>query len=114
MVKRNMAARRALLRDPNGPVGIDLKLRALRVVNAAKVLCPVDRGRLRASIDRTDPMPTANGLRIEVGTNVVYSMAVHEGSGSIWAPRSWRVAHARGQVIPPRRFLTNALPAGRG
>ena len=114
MVKKNQAARQQLLRSPTGPVGIDLRIRALRVVAAAKVLCPVHHGRLRASIDHTEPMPIANGLRVEIGTNVVYSMPVHEGSGSIWAPRSGRIAHARGQVIPPRRFLTNALPAGRG
>jgi len=113
MVKRNMAARRQLLRAPTGPVGRDLTRRAERVLNHAKVLCPVDRGRLRAAQDRTAPMPAANGLVIEVGSNVRYSLAVHEGSGSVYAPRSWRIAHARGRRIPPRRFLTNALPAGR-
>ena len=113
MVKRNSAAVNYLLRSPDGPVGRDLIRRAERVVNAAKVLCPVDNGRLRAAQDRTAPTEVANGLVIEVGSNVVYSMAVHEGSGSIWAPRSWRIAHARGHVIPPRRFLFNALPAGR-
>ena len=114
MVKRNQAARNFLLRDPNGPVGQDLRRRAERVVSAAKVLCPVKDGRLRGSIDRTEPMLKSGGLVIEVGTNVEYSMAVHEGSGSIWAPRSWRIAHARGRPVPARRFLTNALPAGRG
>jgi len=114
MVKRNSAAVDFLLRSPDGPVGRDLVKRAIRVVNAAKVLCPVDNGRLRAAQDRTEPMVVADGLVIEIGSNIEYSLAVHEGSGSIWAPRSWRIAHARGHVIPPRRFLTNALPAGRG
>lgn len=114
MARRNQAAVRKLLRSPTGPVGRDLVRRSIRVVNAAKVGCPVDTGRLRAAQDRTDPTPIANGLVVQVGSNIKYSRAVHEGSASPDAPRSWKIAHARGHTIPARRFLTNALPAGRG
>lgn len=114
MARTNQALRRRLSRDPRGPVGRDLTRRAMRVRNTARTLSPVDMGRLRSSITATDPVPIAEGLLVQVGTNVLYSLAVHEGSGSPYAPRSWRIAHARGHVIPPRRFLVNALPAGRG
>jgi len=114
MATINRAARDFLLRDPRGPVGLDLTRRAIRVENMSKVLCPVDKDRLRAAQTHTDPIPVAEGLMIQVGSNIVYSLPVHEGSGSIWAPRSWRVAHSRGHTVPARRFLTNALPAGRG
>lgn len=114
MTKRNLALQRYLLRDPRGPTGVELTRRALRVRNTARVLCPVRYGRLRSSLTYTDPLPVAEGLLVQVGTNVEYSLPVHEGSASPEAPRSWRVAHARGHVIPPRRFLTNAVPAGRG
>lgn len=114
MARRNDALQRFLVRDPRGPVGVDLTRRAGRVRNAARIYSPVRYGRLRASITYTDPIPAAQGLVVQVGTNVKYSLAVHEGSGSPYAPFSWRIAHARGHVIPPRRFLTNALPAGRG
>lgn len=114
MATTNRQLRRWLTRDPRGPVGRDLTRRALRVRNVARVYCPVDFGRLRSSLTYTDPQPIAEGLLVQVGTNVVYALAVHEGSGSVYAPWSWKVAHGRGHVIPPRRFLVNALPAGRG
>lgn len=114
MPRRNTALQQYLLRDPGGPSGVHLRRALLRVENVAKLGCPVDNGRLRSSVTHTDPRPVAEGLAGQVGTNVEYSLAVHEGSGSEYAPPSWRAAHARGHVIPPRRFLTNALPAARG
>jgi hypothetical protein len=113
VVVRNAALRRELFRSPRGEVAQDLTTRAVRVANTAAVLCPVDNGPLRASITWTDPVPVAEGLLVQVGSNLRYSLPVHEGSGSEHAPFSWKVAHARGHVIPPRRFLVNALPAGR-
>lgn len=114
MTKRNQAAINQLLRSPTGPVGRDLVQRGLRVRNMSRVFCPVRSGRLRAAQTVTDPIPIARGLAIQVGSNIKYSRAVHNGSGSPDAPYSWKVAHARGRPIPARRFLTNALPAGRG
>lgn len=111
MVTRNTAAIRHLTRDPSGPVGRDLARRGGRVRDRAKVLCPVDKGRLRAAQIATAPIPTDRGLLVQVGSNVVYSLAVHEGSNSRYAPRSWRRAR---RPVPARRYLTNALPAGRG
>lgn len=104
----------AQITGPRGAIARDLTRRAIRVQNTAKTLCPVDYGRLRASITYTDPQPIREGLVVQVGTNVEYSLAVHEGSGSPYAPRSWRIGHARGHVVPRRPYLVNALPAGRG
>lgn len=114
MARRNPAAVRQLLYDPRGPVGRELARRGRRITNLSRVYCPVDKGRLRGSILQTDPRPTPTGQQIRVGSNLDYARAVHEGSGSRDAPRSWRIAHARGHPVPARRFLVNALPAGRG
>lgn len=95
-------------------MGRDVTRRAIRVENASKVGCPVDFGRLRGAQTHTDPMPIAEGLVVQVGSNVEYSLPVHEGSGSEFAPPSWKVADSEGRPIPARRFLVNALPAGRG
>lgn len=97
-----------LLRSPGGPAGRDLAARLRRVEARAKVLCPVDTGRLRSSIRTTPIRATSTGLEGSVGTNVVYAAPVHEGRGSPYAPRSWS---RRGPG--PRRFLANALAAAR-
>lgn len=109
MARRNRAAVRLLTRDPRGPVGRDLARRALRVQNRARILAPVRHGRLRSSITSTDVRPAPTGLTVQVGSDLVYALAVHEGSTSPYAPRSWR----RGRRVPARRYLTNALPAAR-
>jgi hypothetical protein len=108
MVRRNAAAY-AQLRAPNGPIGRDLSRRGVRVQNRAKILAPVLHGRLRASITVSAPYSIPHGLAVQIGTNVIYARAVHEGAGSPFAPRSWRSAGRP----PARRFLTNALTAAR-
>ncbi len=71
----------------------DLRVRANRVLNAARRNAPVDEGRLRASIavefttDR-DGSPVAR-----IGSNLPYAIFVHEGTG-IYGPR--------GAMIRPR------------
>src|SRR5688500_5753532 len=95
-VRRNQAKIDFLLRSPSGPAGQDLARRALRVTNRAKAIISavgaVDTGRLRAEQQFTDPRPTAAGLTSQVGSNVEYSLPVHEGSDSPYAPPSWRIA----------------------
>lgn len=97
----------AVLRSPSGAAGQDLRRRLVRVVNKAKTLCPVDRGRLRSSIVHTEPQRYARGVRGTAGSNVVYAAAIHDPTGP-HAPPSWR-AH------PPRArpFLRDALPAAQ-
>lgn len=115
MAVTNTALRRRLTKSPDGPVGRDLRRRGLRVQNRSRVLCPVKDGLLRDSVEAEEsPRPHPLGLVIGIGSNKRYSLPVHEGSGSPYAPPSWKVAHARGHQVPPRRYLTNALPAGAG
>lgn len=91
-----------MFRSTSGPSAQELRRRQLRVQNRAKVLCPVDTGRLRSSIRSSEVFATARGIRGSVGTNVVYAAAIHEGRG----PPSWQ------RNPPPRRpYLRDALPA---
>jgi hypothetical protein len=114
VVVRNTALIQYYTRSPHGPVGRMLQQKGLRVQNTGRVLAPVDRGGLRSSITTTDPYPTPRGQGIAIGSNLVYSLAVHDGSGSRYAPPSWRAAHAAGRPVPARPYLRNALPAGLG
>jgi HK97 gp10 family phage protein len=61
-----------LLASPAGVVGRDIARRAVQVDSVAKRMCPVDTGRLRASINwrmETD----SRGLLAVIGTNVEYA-----------------------------------------
>jgi len=77
----NQAAIRDLMSDRAGPVGKELARRAIRVDRIAKRLCPVDTGRLRASIAwRAES--DAEGLSVVVGTNVEYAPWVELGTST--------------------------------
>lgn len=73
------AALARLLEGPDGHVAKDLTRRALRVQRAAKRLCPVDTGRLRASIAWRMGRDW-RGLYAIVGTNVHYAAYVEFGT----------------------------------
>lgn len=78
------AALNALLRGPSGGVAKDLARRALSVDRTAKRLCPVDTGRLRASINwRLEA--DARGLLAIVGTDVEYAPYVEFGTSRMSA-----------------------------
>jgi hypothetical protein len=117
MVRRNTAAIDRMLRSPSGTVGVDLKRRGVRVTNGAKAILTatqaVDTGRLRAAQEATEPVRSGRGLMLQVGSNVIYSLPVHEGGNSPYAPASWRAAASRGRGVPARRFLTRAIPLAR-
>jgi hypothetical protein len=85
------------------------------VQNRSKILVgakrAVDTGRLRASIEVTDPRPHPLGQVVSVGSNLVYALAVHDPQK--YGPRSWKIAAARGHPVPARRYLTEALSAAR-
>jgi HK97 gp10 family phage protein len=68
-----------LINGPDGPVAKDLERRAIQVERRAKRMCPVDTGRLRASI--THGLETSGGLSAVVGTGVGYAVFVEFGTG---------------------------------
>lgn len=58
----------------------DLVALGLRVVNGARLRCPVDTGRLRASIISSGLQHDSRGAYVEVGTNVNYAAYVEFGT----------------------------------
>lgn len=77
--RADAAAIDKLLNGQDGPVAKMLARRAVQVERLAKILCPVDTGRLRSSIawrfDRD-----ARGLFAAIGTNVSYAAPVEFGT----------------------------------
>lgn len=68
-----------LFASPNGPAGKYLKRKAIQVQRGAKQRCPVDTGRLRASI--TEALgEDGRGLVARIGTNVEYARHVEFGT----------------------------------
>lgn len=96
----------ALLRSRNGPVARDLLKRGRRVESRAKVLCPVDRGRLRSSI--THELVSIGGdLVVRIGTNVEYARAVHDGTG-VYGPKGRPITPVTAKVLAwPNRGTTS-------
>ena len=78
-VRFDEAALADLFDSPDGPVGKELKRRAIKVRNHAVRACPVDTGRLRSSI--TEEMGRdSRGLVARIGTNVEYAAYVELGT----------------------------------
>lgn len=111
----NEAALQRLFRDEHGPIGRDLKRRAINVESAAKLNATgrqvegainpenrgprVDTGRLRGSIThelRQEP----RGLVARIGTNVEYGRFLEEGIPARDGTRTYP-------------FLAPALPAAK-
>lgn len=69
----NPSAIEGLFHAEGGMVDMALRTRAELVATAAKRLCPVDTGRLRASIE-VIPGKDEKGVVCLVGTNVVYGI----------------------------------------
>jgi hypothetical protein len=84
---------RSMLASNRGPLIADLMRRGQRVVNRAKVLCPVDNGTLRASITPEVHMEGDMPV-IRIGSRLDYAVYVHEGT----------------RYMAGRPFLQNALP----
>jgi HK97 gp10 family phage protein len=92
-VRINQGAVRTLFRDPRGPCGEYMNRVGLRVETRAKRLCPVDKGRLRASITSTNPFLRGVFLVVRIGSNVRYARYVNNGT----------------RFMRGRRFLNRAL-----
>lgn len=85
---------RHLLADRAGGVAVGLLRLGIEVQTAARRRCPVDTGRLRASIG-VELTIGGRGPQVNVGSNVVYAPYVHNGT----------------RYMPARPFLTDALVA---
>lgn len=68
-----------LLEDPDGPVAKAIEREAVAVERRAKRLCPVDTGRLRASITHRTGRDQRGIVGI-IGTNVNYAVFVEMGT----------------------------------
>ena len=90
------AALMRLLEGPQGPVAKDIARRSIQVEAAAKRLCPVDKGRLRAAITHRLGRD-GRGLYGLVGSNVHYARYVELGT----------------RRMRPRPYLRPALRAAR-
>jgi bacteriophage HK97-gp10 putative tail-component len=123
-----------LLRDPTGPVMLNMRRRGENVLRAAQALCPSYLGDLRASL-RVSVVSHLGQSAVEVGSNERYALYVEEGTGpahepdphapyfppfnkpgfTLWAadhhwdPFSLAV-HIYHHGTRPTHFLRNALP----
>lgn len=75
----------------------DLKVRANRVLNAARRLAPVDEGRLRASLAITYTRVGGNAVA-QIGSNLPYAIFVEQGTG-LYGPRASRIYPKRGKFM---------------
>lgn len=132
----------AVLSGPDGAAAHAVLRSGQRVLNRARQLCPVDEGRLRASL--TLELRSEGGVPVaRIGSNLPYALFVHEGTGiyagrGVIRPRTasvlrWPVKNNSGagrrryaggrtsryayakfvRGVKGRPFLRNALPAGR-
>ncbi len=84
------------LTGPSGAIAKDLVRRGQRVKNAARRNCPVDEGRLRASID-SEVRGSGRSLTVRIGSNLAHAIYVEKGTG---------VYAGRGYIYPKRgRYL---------
>lgn len=86
-----------LFESPQGETAAELLRLALKVERRAKRLCPVDTGRLRASITHV-LVRSGHGIEARVGTNVDY--AVHVEFGTSRAPAQPFLRPALVEVLP--------------
>lgn len=112
MVRYDQGGLAALLRSRSGPVAADLLRRGRRVESKAKVLCPVDQGRLRSSITH-ELVEVGGDLVVRIGTNVSYARFVHDGTG-IYGPSRQPIRPRRSKVLAwPVRGSSTRRASGR-
>lgn len=98
-----------LLSGPQGAVWQDIHRRGNRVLNKARVLCPVDEGRLRASL-ALEMRREGDEAVARVGTNLDYGLYVHEGTG-VYGPKGMPITPKRAKLL--RWPIKNNSGAGR-
>ena len=72
-VELDQGALDELLHGEGGPVAQEITRRGIQVEGLAKDLCPVDTGRLRASIT-TEPGDAGGEFSVRIGTDVFYAI----------------------------------------
>ncbi len=99
-----------ILASRTGGVARDLLRRGYRVEAEAKRRCPVDHGRLRASITTQLASGHSSGVpfHVRIGTNVEYALYVEKGTG-LYGPRHARIYPTRGKVMV---FTPRKAPGG--
>lgn len=87
-LKETQAKMEQVARDLEGPPLVEaMRTCTLMVERDAKILAPVDTGRLRASITpRVERGVIGSGVKGVVGSNVKYAAAVETGSKPHWPP----------------------------
>jgi hypothetical protein len=97
--------------SPVGPVWSELEHTVQRGVNLSRQLCPVDEGRLRASI-KGKVERRGQALVGSWGSDVPYALYRHEGTG-IYGPKRRRIRPKRAQVLAfESSGTTGPLPKG--
>ena len=76
----------------------DLRVRANRVLNVARAKCPVDEGRLRASIHVEFGTGKGGSPVARIGSNLPYAIFVHEGTG-IYGPKGAMIRARKGRFM---------------
>jgi len=84
-----------LLYSPNGVVGRDLRVRAKKVLLAARKQVGVDTGDLKKSLNIRNHRRTGYGQSISVGSNVRYARMHHDGT----RPHAIRPTGKRGEYL---------------
>ena len=84
-----------LLKSPNGVVGRDLRVRANKVLLAAKKQVGVDSGKLKKSLNTRNHQRTGYGQAISVGSDLHYALMHHNGT----RPHIIRPTGKRGQYL---------------
>lgn len=131
----DLTALHAILSSPQGGVAKDLFRRGKKVETRAKLNLSrsprrVDTGLLRSSIN-TQLVSQGGKISVRVGTNVVYALFVHDGTG-LYGPKgayiypktskylSWKTKNGkqiyvkRTRGMKPNRFLADAIDAAKG
>jgi hypothetical protein len=110
------AALRELLYSPQGPVYRDIQIQTSKVKNRALALCPVNGGRLRASItDQVIMEPTGPVGRVGTIVPRAKRALAFVWKGAPTAPNGRGGRHVYRRVTiqgtRPKPFLRNALDA---
>lgn len=82
-----------------------------QIANAAKMRCPVDEGRLRASITHLVTARPGGGVIVQVGSPLAYARWRHEGTG-IYGPHATPIVPVTAKALKFRPNITGPMRRG--